>query len=73
MNDALETFQVPDQYPRPTTSQLAKLLESDGRTGFILILDEFQYFNRKGYEEFCSYLQAGVDRLAAKAIRCEAD
>jgi uncharacterized protein len=35
--------------------------------GFLLVLDEFQYFNRKGYEEFCSYLQAGVDRLAAKA------
>ena len=35
--------------------------------GYILILDEFQYFNRKGYEEFCSHLQASVDRLAAKA------
>ena len=35
--------------------------------GYILILDEFQYFNRKGYAEFCSFLQAGVDRLAAKA------
>ncbi len=35
--------------------------------GYILILDEFQYFNRKGYKEFCSYLQAGVDRLADKS------
>ncbi|HEX3655243.1 MAG TPA: ATP-binding protein, partial [Pirellulales bacterium] len=69
VNDALETFQVPaDRHPRPNDLlQLAKLLESMAEQGYILILDEFQYFNRKGYEEFCSYLQAGVDRLAAKA------
>lgn len=69
VNDALETFQVPpDRYPRPSSLlQLAKLLQTMAEGGYILILDEFQYFNRKGYEEFCSYLQAGVDRLAAKA------
>ena len=67
VNDALEIFQVPaDRHPRPTDLfQLAKLLEAMAVEGYILILDEFQYFNRKGYEEFCSYLQAGVDRLAA--------
>ncbi len=69
VNDALETFQVPaDRHPRPKDLlQLAKLLEAMAEGGYILILDEFQYFNRKGYEEFCSYLQASVDRLAAKA------
>lgn len=69
VNDALETFQVPaDRFPRPRDIlQLAKLLEAMAESGYILILDEFQYFNRKGYEEFCSYLQASVDRLAAKA------
>jgi len=69
VNDALETFQVPaDHHPRPTDLlQLAKLLEAMAERGYILILDEFQYFNRKGYEEFCSYLQASVDRLAAKS------
>lgn len=69
VNDALETFQVPaDQHPRPNDLlQLAKLLEAMAEQGYIVVLDEFQYFNRKGYEEFCSYLQAGVDRLAAKA------
>lgn len=69
VNDALETFQVPaDRHPRPRDLlQLAKLLEAMAEAGYILILDEFQYFNRKGYEEFCSYLQAGVDRMAAKA------
>ncbi len=69
VNDALETFQVPtDRYPRPCNLlQLAKLLETMAEDKYILILDEFQYFNRKSYEEFCSYLQACVDRLAAKA------
>ena len=68
VNDALETFQVPaDRHPRPTNLlQLAKLLESMAEEGYILILDEFQYFHRKGYEEFCSYLQASVDRLETK-------
>lgn len=69
VNDALETFHIPaDQFPRPNNLlQLAKLLESMAESGFILVIDEFQYFNRKGYEGFCSYLQASVDRLAAKA------
>jgi hypothetical protein len=56
------------QHPRPNDLlQLARLLESMAEAGFILILDEFQYFNRKGYEQFCSYLQAGVDRLQSQA------
>jgi hypothetical protein len=69
VKDALETFSVPsEKHPRPNDMlQLAKLLEAMAEGGYILILDEFQYFNRKGYEEFCSYLQASVDRLAAKA------
>jgi uncharacterized protein len=69
VNDALETFRITaERFPRPNDMlQLAKLLESMAEAGFILVLDEFQYFNRKGYEQFCSYLQASVDRLAAKA------
>jgi len=69
VNDALETFQVPaDRHPRPQDMlQLAKLLEAMAEEGYVLILDEFQYFNRKGHQEFCSYLQASVDRLTAKA------
>ncbi len=71
VNDALDVFHVPaDRHPRPhDLLQLAKLLEAMAADGYLLILDEFQYFNRKGYEEFCSYLQAGVDRLAAKAAQ----
>ena len=71
INDALDTFQVPlERHPRPNDLlQLAKTLEAMAEAGYILILDEFQYFNRKGYETFCSYMQASVDRLAAKADR----
>jgi len=36
--------------------------------GYTLILDEFQYFNRKGYEEFCSYLQAGRRDACATTV-----
>lgn len=48
VKDALETFQVAaDRHPRPTDRlQLAKLLEAMAEGGYILILDEFQYFNR---------------------------
>ena len=69
VNDALETFAVPtDQFPRPQNlAQFAKLIEALARAGYILVLDEFQYFNRKGYEEFCSLLQAVVDRLSSQA------
>jgi hypothetical protein len=69
VNDGLDTFRTrSDRYPRPRNlAQLARLLEAMAEDGYVLVLDEFQYFNRKGYEEFCSFLQAGVDRLAAKA------
>lgn len=71
IHDALDTFQVPpERHPRPNDLlQLAKTLEAMAEAGYLLILDEFQYFNRKGYEDFCSYMQAAVDRLAAKADR----
>ena len=37
------------------------------RAGYLLILDEFQYFNRAELRTFCSYLQAEVDALSAVA------
>lgn len=71
VNDALETFRVPaDRFPRPKDmAQLARLVEAMAEEAYVLVLDEFQYFNRKGYEEFCSHLQAAVDRLTAKATQ----
>ncbi len=69
VNDAMDSFDVPvDRFPRPhNLAQLAQSIEAMARAGYILVLDEFQYFNRKGYEEFCSLLQAVVDRLASQA------
>ena len=32
-----------------------------------MALDEFQYFNRKPLFDFCSLLQAEVDKLSARA------
>ena len=52
--------QIPDSEPTGVLSALNDALET-------FHIQEFQYFNRKGYEQFCSYLQASVDRLAAKA------
>ena len=69
ISDALETFRVPtERFPRPQSlHQLAKSLAAMAQAGYIIVLDEFQYLNRKGYEEFCSLLQAEVDGLSAKA------
>lgn len=69
VNDAFETFGVPgDRFPRPRDlSQLARTFGAMAESGYVLVLDEFQYFNRKGYEEFCSYLQAVVDQLTGRA------
>jgi uncharacterized protein len=68
VNDALETFKVPpERYPRPfNMSGVAKLLEALAEDGFVVVLDEFQYFNRPAFTEFCSLLQAAADRLSSK-------
>ena len=67
----LDTFQVPeDRFPRPRTLlDLAKLIEAMAQQGYVVVLDEFQYFNRKAFSEFCSLLQVAVDRLAADAAQ----
>jgi AAA+ ATPase superfamily predicted ATPase len=71
VSDALETFQVPpERFPRPRSlADLAKLVEGMAEDGYVVVLDEFQYFSRKAYAGFCSFLQAAVDRLAVKAAR----
>lgn len=69
--DALDTFAVPvERFPRPRTlADLAKTIEALATAGYVIILDEFQYFNRAPFTEFCSLLQATVDRLAAQPER----
>ena len=69
VGDAMETFKVPeDRFPRPRSlSGLAKTIEALVREGYLVVLDEFRYFSRKPVFEFCSYLQAAVDRLGDDA------
>ena len=69
VRDAMDTFALPDStYPRPQSLlELARTVERLAEDGYIVALDEFQYFSRKPLFEFTSYLQARVDALAAKA------
>jgi uncharacterized protein len=69
LRDAFETFAItPDVTPLPTTlSELATTIGVLSRAGYIVVLDEFQYFHRKVLSEFTSHLQREVDRLSADA------
>jgi len=71
VTDALETFNIPsDQFARPRNlADLVRLIEAMVIAGWIVVLDEFQYFSRKTFVEFCSRLQAVVDRLDNSAER----
>jgi AAA+ ATPase superfamily predicted ATPase len=66
VHDAMETFEVPGtRFSRPgNLLELARTIEKLVRAGYIVALDEFQYFSRKHLAEFTSHLQASVDRLA---------
>ena len=46
---------------------LAQLVSELVQQGYVVALDEFQYFNRKPLFDFCSFLQAEVDKLSARA------
>ena len=46
---------------------MAKLVTSLVRANYVVILDEFQYFNRTQLLPFCSFLQTEVDTLSAQA------
>lgn len=67
--DALETFQVDRAaIPRPASlRELATTIGQLARAGYVVALDEFQYFNRERLREFCSHLQQEVDELTAAA------
>lgn len=61
---------LPDEV-QPTTlrrfSDMAKAIGALCRAGWVVILDEFQYFNRKSLSAFTSLLQAEVDQLTGSA------
>ena len=69
VHDAMATFELPvDRFARPSSLlELARTVEQLAEAGYIVALDEFQYFNRKHLSEFTSHLQASVDRLSARA------
>jgi AAA+ ATPase superfamily predicted ATPase len=66
--DFLQMFGIDEALPvdlRSLATRIGTLCEA----GWIVALDEFQYFNRKVLFEFTSQLQSEVDRLSAKADR----
>lgn len=66
--DAMETFAISADVHRPTTlHELGFMVEQLARAGYVVALDEFQYFSRKVLHEFTSHLQARVDALTAEA------
>ncbi len=68
--DAFDTFNIPiAEFPAPQNmSQLARTIEALVRSSYVVVLDEFQYFNRTQFAEFCSFLQAAVDRLLEESM-----
>ena len=64
--DAMDTFEIDTRFPRPTSlGALARLVGELAQAGYVVALDEFQYFSRKHLFEFTSHLQATVDELSA--------
>lgn len=64
-NGYLETFGMDERVT--SLGELARLIGRLAEAGYIIALDEFQYFLRKQLSDFCSLLQAEVDRLSARA------
>lgn len=69
VSDAMDTFGIDrEQFPPPSSLlELAQTVGSLSRAGYVVALDEFQYFNRERLREFCSHLQTIVDALSAEA------
>lgn len=66
-NGYLETFGLADRVR--SLGELARLIGRLAEQGHVVAVDEFQYFHRKPLFDFCSLLQAEVDRLAAQATQ----
>jgi AAA+ ATPase superfamily predicted ATPase len=69
VRDAMDTFELSESaFARPDSLlALSRLVEDLVLAGYVVALDEFQYFSRKHLAEFTSFLQARVDVLAARA------
>jgi uncharacterized protein len=66
-NGYLETFGIEDRVS--SLADLALLIGKLVRNGYVIALDEFQYFHRKQLSDFCSFLQAEVDKLVTVGDR----
>lgn len=64
-NGYLDTFGIAKRVT--SLGGLAELVGQLAEAGYVVALDEFQYFHRKQLAVFCSLLQAEVDRLSARA------
>jgi uncharacterized protein len=64
-NGYLETFGLDTRIS--SLAELAQLIGQLAEKGYIIAIDEFQYFHRRPLADFCSLLQAEVDRLSARA------
>lgn len=73
VRDGIETFQIDRvRFPPPIDlNGLARFFADLARSGYVVAVDEFQYFARKQLYEFCSFLQAEIDRLMAHADEVE--
>jgi len=67
VRDAMETFAITEVALPTTLFELARVLGTLIRHGYVVALDEFQYFSRKALHEFLSHLQATVDELTRDA------
>lgn len=66
-NGYLETFGIEARIG--SLGEFAQLIGRLAEQGYVVAIDEFQYFHRKHLFDFCSLLQAEVDRLSAKAAQ----
>lgn len=66
--DFYEQFGVAEPRPNDLRSLAASIGEL-ARRGYVVAVDEFQYFHRKALFEFTSHLQLEVDRLSREAER----
>ncbi len=62
----MDTFGLTHKQPG-SLLEFAQLIRELAEEGYIIVLDEFQYFHRKALNEFPSFLQAVVDGCQAKA------
>jgi AAA+ ATPase superfamily predicted ATPase len=66
LHEYMDTFELPHERP-VTLVGFAKLIEQLAREGYVVALDEFQYFHRKVLSAFTSHLQSIIDRLSSDA------